>query len=172
MKAGLALVVVLLLAALPVAAGQPQDAVPGELLAGTLGSLAGLTAGYFGGRALGAALGLESQLDSRDPVTVACVVLGVTSGASLGVAAAGSALGVEGNALACAGGAFLGLVAGMAVEPLLGLLLPRGPQTSPDLLEILGTVVEAVGFVAATVLPAVGATVGFNLGARPLAQPD
>jgi hypothetical protein len=165
MKGGLATVMLVVLVGLPAVAAPPRDAVPGEMFAGTLGSLVGLAGGFLGGRALAVALGFDSQPGPKDLVTVTCVALGVTAGASLGVTGVGSTLGVDGNALGCAGGAFLGLVAGMAVEPLLGLLFSPGREAGSALLETLGPVVEAVGFLSAVVLPAVGATVGFNLGA-------
>ena len=153
------------LAGVPVLARLPEDAVPGELLVGTLGSLVGLAGGYFGGRVLATALGVEAQPAPKDLVTVGSGALGITAGASLGVISLASSLGVEGNALGSVGGALLGMLVGMATEPLLALLLSNTSGGS-ELFRLASPVVEALGFLSIVVLPAVGATAGFNMGVR------
>ena len=162
---GLLALAIMVVVALPVWATTPAEAVPWELLAGGVGSAIGWAAGFFAGRALAAGLGLESQPVQKDLLTLASVAIAVTAGTSLGVIGTGSWLGVDGNDLACVGGTLLGILGGMVVEPLLGgllrVLLPDGSQS----LETVSRVVEGIGFACMVLVPAVGATVGFNIGA-------
>ncbi len=165
MKRFLVLVITVALVGLPVWAATPEKAVPWELLAGAVGSAVGWAGGFFGGRALAAGLGLESQPDQKDLLTLSSLAIAVTAATSLGVIGAGSLLDVNGNGLACVGGTLLGMVAGMVVEPLLGRLVSALlPQGSPSF-EAVSRVVEAIGFASMVLVPAIGATVGFNIGA-------
>jgi len=157
---GLLIVTLLLVvAAAPAAAMAPQEAIPWELLAGGLGSFTGIIVGGAVGRVLLGAVGIapdaESQL--RVPVMIGIVAGGITAGASVGVIAVGSWLGVDGNVSACFVGALLGALAGMVTEPLL---------YASGLFELMGPVAEALGILSAAVSPAIGATIGFNMGAR------
>jgi hypothetical protein len=162
--AAVALILVMSVAAMGIAA--PSDAVPSELLAGSLGSAVGWAGGFFLGRGLAAAWDLESQPDQKDLVTLTTVALVVTAATSFGVSAAGPTHDVNGSAILSAGGAFLGLIVGMAVEPILALglssILPEGAMSSP----VLGTAIEVAGVASMVFLPALVSTVGFNLGAR------
>ena len=148
-----------------VTAASPSEAVPLELLGGALGSAVGWAGGFFIARTMATAWDLHSP-DQRDILRLASLAVAVPAGASLSVLAVGSWQGVDGNGLLCAGGALLGMVVGMAVEPVLGWLVsalsPSG--TAPS--GVLGTALEAVGFAAMVVAPAIGATVGFNVEAR------
>ena len=149
----------------PVWASTPEEAVPWELLAGGVGSAIGWAGGFLAGRALAGGLGLESQPDQKDLVTLASVAIAVTAGTSLAVIGVGSWLGVDGNNLACVGGTLLGMVAGMIVEPLLGRLLRALLPAGAPSLEAVGRVVEGIGFASMVLMPAIGATVSFNIGA-------
>jgi hypothetical protein len=146
-------------AAAPAVAAAPQEAIPWELLAGSLGSFTGVVVGGSVGRVLLGALGIAPAVESqlRFPVMIGIVVGGITAGASVGVIAVGSWLGVDGNVSACFVGAFLGALAGMLTEPLL---------YASGLFESMGPVAEALGILSAAVSPAIGATIGFNMGAR------
>lgn len=166
MRAFLVLAIMVVVAASPVAATTPEQAVLWEALAGALGSAVGWFGGFLVGRTLATALGFESQPVAKDLVTLSCVVITVTGGATLGVIGAGSWLGIDGNALACVGGALIGMPVGMVVEPLLGQLLSASLPQGSELFQVLGPVVEGIGFACMVVLPAIGATVGFNIGAR------
>lgn len=158
-----AVALILMAVAAPAGADACSSIFAGEFLAGSLGSAVGWASGFLAGRGLALAWDLESEPDQKDLVTVTTVVLAVTLGTSLGVSSAGSAYGEDGSEILAAGGALLGLIAGMAVEPLLAIglssVLPRGAMSSP----VLRTAVEAVGVASMVFVPALLATAGFNL---------
>jgi hypothetical protein len=149
----------------PAYAADPSVGVVREFLAGSLGSAVAWAAGPFAGRALATAFDLDSRPVQKDLVTLASCVAAVTAGTSLAVIAAASSLGIGGSNVLCAGGAFLGMPIGMLVEPALAHLVPvllsRRLADSP----LLGTAVEALGAASMLLLPALLATIGFNLGA-------
>jgi predicted Na+-dependent transporter len=71
------------------------------------------------------------------------------------VIGAGALFGIAGNVPACIGGALVGGLVGLFAEPILYSL---------GLFELNDPFVEAVGMLAVALVPAVGATVGFNWG--------
>jgi len=160
----LALVLVVVGASVSDAAGIPASTV--EFLAGGLGSAVGWAGGFFLGRSLASAWDLQAQPDQKDLVTVSTLAITVTLGTTLGVWMAASAYSIDGSEVLAAGGALLGMIAGMAVEPILAIglssILPEGAMSSPA----LGSAVEVVGAASMVLLPALLSTIGFNLSAR------
>lgn len=165
MKKAMTLAVAIMVGLAPGTAVTSAQAIRLELLAGALGSAVGWVGGFFLGRTLATAVGFESQPVQKDLVTVATLLVAVTGGTSLGVIGAGWSQGVDGNELACVGGTLLGMVVGMAVEPMLGrvvwALVPHGSGPS----EAISTVIEVLGVASMVLVPAISATIGFNIGA-------
>lgn len=142
-----AMILVLLVAAHPVLAATPSQAITVELLGGMLGGVAGVGLGIV------AISSIAPDLESR-AARIATVITGVTLGGGLGatagVLAAGRLLSVQGNVRGCLLGALAGALASAFVEPLLYLLgIPEGTT-------------ELLGFLFLPIAPAVGATIGFN----------
>jgi len=136
----------------------PQEAVHAELLMGTLGGAAGGVLGFFGTFALC----MASGEDTTGWGSLICAILGIYGygvgvpvGAALGVNLTGNALGVRGSVFLSALGAALGFGAGA-----FGLAVV-GEATGGDDPLILGTALVVVPFTSA-----LGATLGYNLGAR------
>ncbi len=136
----------------------PGEAVPLEILMGTLGGAAGGVLGFFGTFALC----MGSGEDTTGWGSLICAILGIYGyglgvpvGATLGVSLTGNALGVRGNVFLSALGAALGFGAGAFVLALVSEAT-QGNDTA-----ILGMALVAVPFVSA-----LGATLGYNLGAR------
>ncbi len=143
----LAVVLLLWIAAPPAQAVSPSGAVAVELLGGTLGGVVGAGLGVV---AIGAIVeGLESRA-----ARVATVITGVTVGGGLGAAGgvltAGWLLGLEGSTAGCLIGALAGGLASAFVEPLFYMLGVREGVT------------ELLGLLLLPIVPAVGATIGFN----------
>lgn len=159
-----AVIAAALFAALVICKATPADAVPYQLLGGVLGSAVGWATGLFTGRAVAAAFGAESQAVVKDLITLATLSITVTGGTCLGVMGASSLRGVVGDGLACAGGAILGMIVGMAVEPIVSSITRALlPDHSPPP-QTLTTLVEVVGFAALVLTPSIGGTIGFNFG--------
>jgi len=142
------LALALLVMGAPALTAGPEDAILPEFLAGTLGGYAGAALGAYTlswAFSLGGATGWDA---------LARVILGAflgfaggtIVGSGLGVIAAGSLLGVEGNVGLC----FLGAAAGTGVVFGIGIAL-----------DIPETVLPFAPPIAAA-----GATAGFNVGAR------
>lgn len=136
----------------------PWEAVPLELLLGTLGGAAGGVLGFFGGFTLC----MASGEDSTGWGSLFCALLGVYGyaagvpvGATLGVNLTARAMGVEGSLL----GSVLGAVVGFGAGVLVLTAVYEASQGDDTLL--LGTAVTVVPF-----LSALGATLGYNVGAR------
>lgn len=114
---------------------------------GTLGGVGGIAISVT---ALGTITPTLDARAARVAVVVSGVTLGGGLGASVGVLAAARLLSVEGNVRACLIGAFAGGLASALVEPLLYLIGIPEP------------VAEFLGFLFLPMVPAVGATFGFN----------
>lgn len=147
MRTLLVLVLVALLAGAPGLAREPRDAILPEFLAGTLGGYAGAVIGAY-------TLSWAFSLGATGWDSLARVIFGAflgfaggtVVGSSLGVIAAGSLLGIEGNIGLCFLGAAAGTGATFGVGISLGIpetILPFAPP-----------------------LAAAGAIAGFNVGAR------
>ncbi len=136
----------------------PGEAIPLELLLGTLGGAAGGTLGFFGTFALCMASG-------EDPTgwgSLICAILGIYGygvgvplGATLGVTLTGHAMGVQGSVFLSALGAVLGFGAGVLA------LAAVGELTQGDDPLVLATALTVTPF-----LSALGATLGYNVEAR------
>lgn len=136
-------------AAAPVLAASTDRPLAMEFLGGVLGGTVGVALGV-------AAIGQLTPLLSSRPARVAAVVSGVTLGGGLGatagVLAAGKLLDVEGMPYGCVLGALAGGLLAAFVEPLLYLVgIPE--ETT-----------EFLGLLLLPILPAAGATIGFNWG--------
>ena len=154
-----------LLSAVPMGAAaqveEPRDAVAWELLGGTLGgALFGVGGGYLAA--------VSCLADAQGLGALACIVAamlgyvaGLPVGVTLGVNAVGSLSGVQGNVLLSALGAVLGEAAGLGLVALVS--------------NAMGDLPEAVGWTlilgAVPFLSSVGATLGYNVGAR-MASPQ
>lgn len=142
-----AVVLALLVMGAPALTAGPEDAILPEFLAGTLGGYAGAAIGAY-------TLSWAFSLGATGWDALARVILGAflgfaggtIVGSSLGVIAAGSLFGVEGNVGLC----FLGAAAGTGV--VFGIAIA---------LDIPETVLPFAPPIAAA-----GATAGFNVGAR------
>ncbi len=144
------LFVVLALGVVAVSAfpAQPEDAVLAEFLVGTVCSFAG---GVGGAYVLAWAFAAGETGWEAFGRAIVGAILGYTGGtilgASLGVAATGTLLGIEGNIGLC----FLGATAGTGIAFGIGFALNLGDPA----------------FFFIPPFAAAGATAGFNVGARP-----
>lgn len=163
----LVLALVLLLLPSPRGSAQvtsPQEAIPRELLMGTLGGAAGGALGFFGTFALC----LYTGKDTTGWGPLICALLGlygygigVPVGAVLGVNLTGNGMGLQGNVFLSVLEAVAGLGAGVLA------LAALGEATPGDDLLLVATALVAVPF-----LSALGATLGYNVGARVRARSE
>jgi hypothetical protein len=142
----------------------PGQAVPAELFWGTLGGVVFGVGGFFGTFALC----MASAEDEAGWAALSCALLaiygyaiGVPIGTTLGVSWAGARAGVQGSVLLSALGAVLGEALGLGIFIGIASAL-KGPD------ELLISLV--VGFVP--FMSALGATLGYNLGAKVAPSPS
>jgi len=133
-------------------AAMPPATIAVEIIAGSVAGFAGAVLAGQLGSAFVESVGLT---ELRTPIVVGFMSCGITAGASLGVIGAGALFGIAGNVPACIGGALMGGLVGLFAEPILYSL---------GLFKLNDPFVEAVGMLAVALVPAVGATVGFNWG--------
>lgn len=135
----------------------PRDAVPAEVVAGTLGgAVLGVGSAYV------ATLACASQAEGW--AALACIgygvlgyLVGVPVGSTVGVHLAGSAWGIEGNTWLSVLGAVGGEAGGLLVASGLGALSGDEPPEALQVVSLLGLTPLA---------SSAGATWGFNVGAR------
>ncbi len=142
---------ILLIAAHPALAATSREAAV-ELLGGTLGGIAGVGLGIA---AIGSiAPNLEARA-ARVATVISAVTLSGGLGAAAGVLVTGKILDARGNAAACLLGGLAGGLVSACIEPLLYLLgVPEGTT-------------EFLGLALLPIVPAAGATIGFNRSADP-----
>jgi len=157
----LAVVLTLLPAVVATAQPSPRDAVPAELIAGTLGgAVVGVGSGYA------ATVACASQAEGW--AALACIgygvlgyLIGVPIGSTVGVHLAGSAWGIDGNTWLCVLGAVGGEAGGLLIASGISSLYDDDPPEAFLVFSFLGVTPFA---------SSAGATWGFNVGARPPAD--